>query len=322
MDASLKPELESETPQIILTVCLPASLGLALCSLVLGSKLLVAAVALVLAGIGMASPVLYQVKRSRNSRKNSKSFRRFLSQESGAMIIYWLFLLMWLMGEVGIQTAAAAGGDMNDPSGETAWGFLSLGGNLIVLVWGTVLLWIINRPRRFSSNPALIGPEGLMELVGIACGCGGALYALMAYLPAVAAGGWGGGGLGAVAPVSQAIPSVTAVLMAANCVLCAATHTFRRLRLVEMAQGNDQHALLTLKRHQELAEQQGFALNLSAAAASLSIVGLVMAFVPTFPWPLMLDWMAIAMLQITSSVLQRRLFCQLPAPVRNEASAL
>lgn len=322
MAASLKMERESETPQVILTVCLPASLGLALCSLVLGSKLLVVAAALVLASIGMVSPVLHRVKRSRTSKKNSKFFTRFLNQEFGAMIIYWLFLLMWLMGEVGIQTATASGGNMNDPFGETAWGFLSLGGNLIALVWGAVLLWIINKPRRFSTNPAWIGPEGLMELAGIACGCGGVLYALMAYLPAVAAGGWGGGGLGAVAPVSQAIPSVTVVLMVANCVLCAATHTLRRLRLVEMAQGNDQHALLTLNRHQELAEQQGFALNLSAAAASLSIVGLVMAFVPTFPWPLMLDWMAIAVLQITSSVLQRRLFCQLSAPVRNEASAL
>ena len=321
----------SEAPLVLFTVCVPSAVGAAGCALVLGGGVPCAALALLLASVGMAGSIFHLARplRAPGSLRGLK--RSALSQEIGAVIAFWALLALWLAAlvvEPAAAEAAAAASSAGAAGGEQTavplwaavpWGTVAVAACALATLWGVVLLWVINRAYRVETRPAWNGPEGLMELAGIACGCGGALYALLRCALAVAGGAWGSGGTGAVAPLGLAVPAAAALLAVAAAAFHTAAHARRAARVGALAAANehDERARLTLERMAELEPKALYALSLGAAAAALELAAVLLAFAPTFPWPLLLTWTLLAGLQLAVAILQRARFYQLAVEVKS-----
>lgn len=315
----------SEAPLVLFTVCVPSAVGAAGCALVLGGGVPCAALALLLASAGMAGSIFHLARplRAPGSLRGLK--RSALSQEIGAVIAFWALLALWLAALVVEPAAASSAGTADGAQAAVPlwaavpWGTVAVAACALATLWGVALLWVINRAYRVETRPAWNGPEGLMELAGIACGCGGALYALLRCALAVAGGAWGSGGTGAVAPLGLAVPAAAALLAVAAAALHAAAHARRAARVGALAAASehDERARLTLERMAELEPKALYALSLGAAAAALELAAVLLAFAPTFPWPLLLTWTLLAGLQLAVAILQRARFYQLAVEVKS-----
>lgn len=316
----------SEAPLVLFTVCMPAAVGLAGCSLALGGALPFAALALLLASAGMAGSVFRLARPLSAPGSLHNLHHSALSQEIGAVIAFWTLLALWLavliVQPLAADALAAASPGQEPPLwASVSWDAVATAACALVTLWGIALMWVINRAYRIETCPAWDGPEGLMELVSIACGCGGALYALLRYTLAVADGGWGEGGVGAVAPLGAAVPAVTALLAVAAVVLQVVAHTRRKGRLAALASADtrDRCVALTFDNMGELESKALFTLCLFAAAAALELCAVVLAFAPTFAWPLLASWALLSALQLAAAILQRTCFYQLPVVVESVA---
>lgn len=313
-----------EAPLVLFTVCVPAAVGVAGCALLLGGGLPFAVLALLLASAGMAGSVFHLARPLRAPGSLRNLPRSALSQEIGAVTAFWVLLCLWLaalaMQPLACSALAAAGPGQELPLwAGVPWGAVAVAMCALATLWGACLLWVINRAYRVETRPAWDGPEGLMELAGIVCGCGGALYALLQCALAVAGGTWGGGGMGAVAPLGPAVPAVAALLAVAAAAFQVTAHTRRKARMEARFTSNkkDVRAALTLENMTALEPKALFALCLCTAAAALELCAALLAFAPSFAWPLLLSWALLSLLQLAAAVLQRTRFYQLPAVVRS-----
>lgn len=312
----------SEAPLVLFTVCVPAAVGVAACAALLGGSAPFAVLALAAATLGMAGSIFHLARplRAPGSLRNLPNSH--LSQEIGAVIAFWLLLALWLAAELlepvalqAVASAAAATEELESALpfwASVPWAGISLGARVLAAAWGVALLWVINRAYRVPTRPAWDGPEGLMELLGIACGLGPALYVVLACALALAAGGWGEGGTGAVAPLSALMPAAAAVLAFAGAALAVTAYCRRHQRLAGAA-AEDERLAPVLEGLVALSPQALFALCVCVAPAALELVALLYAVAPSFAPLLLLNWACIAALQLAAAILLRARFYELPA---------
>lgn len=312
----------SEAPLVLFTVCVPAAVGVTACAALLGGSVPFAVLALAVATLGMAGSIFHLARplRAPGSLRNLPNSH--LSQEIGAVIAFWLLLALWLAAELlepaALQAAASAAAPTDGIQSalpfwaSVPWATVSLAARVLAAAWGVALLWVVNRAYRVPTRPAWDGPEGLMELLGIACGLGPALYVALACALALAAGGWGAGGTGAVAPLPVLIPAVAAVLALVGAALAVAAHCRRHQRLAGAA-AEDERLASMLEGLVAHSPQALFALCVCVAPAALELVALLYAVAPSFAPLLLLNWACITALQLAGAILQRTRFYELPA---------
>ncbi|MGN0077182.1 MAG: DmsC/YnfH family molybdoenzyme membrane anchor subunit [Coriobacteriales bacterium] len=312
----------SEAPLVLFTVCVPAAVGVAACAALLGGGVPFAALALAVATLGMAGSIFHLARplRAPGSLRNLPNSR--LSQEIGAVIVFWLLLALWLAAEllepVALQTVASAAApteEIHDALpfwASVPWDGVSLAARVLAAAWGVALLWVVNRAYRVPTRPAWDGPEGLMELLGIACGLGPALYVMLACALALAAGGWGEGGTGAVAPLPAPVPVAAAVLALVGAALAVTAYCRRHQRLAGAA-AEDERLVPVLEGLAAQSPQALYALCICVAPAVLELVALLYAVAPSFASLLLLNWVCIAALQLAAAILQRTCFYEFPA---------
>lgn len=273
----------SEGALVAFTLLVAAAWGTVLAALALGGagNPACAGCAAAMATAGMAASVFHLAKplRAPFSLRNLAS--SWLSREILAVSCFWALLAAWL--------AAAA------------WGVAAaaLAAALASFAGGGVLMAIVSKAYRVAARPAWAGPEGLLELCGMAAGTGPAVA--MACLAADGAT-W--------------MPLAAAGLMAAGLALDVAAHRMRRARL---ASDEGFGAEPTRKNYRRLWGRVrrcwavgGVLLAGAAVVAAASAFGLFAGSgpLPAFPWA------ALAAGELAVHARLRSVFYELPAQGR------
>lgn len=308
----------SEAPLVFFTTCVPAAVGLTACSALLGGGVLQAAVALVFASAGMAGSIFHLAKPLRAPTSLRGLGSSPLSQEIGAVVVLWALLLAWLVAE-GIVLAWAAGITLLPSRLAVAAPVAARVSCVLAALWGAVLLCVINRAYRAPMRPAWDGPEGLGELVGIACGVGGSLCGLVGSAVAVLAGSgfafaaWNVVGGSVLEDAAAIVPCIASCVLPAVCMLCPEQ---RRARLQFMADGGDARVLGALDTVGKQARGPRYACVFSAAGAMLALLAMTLHLLLTAPAVAAVCWGVAAVLQLVAAVALRMAFYSIPAPAR------
>lgn len=307
MSVPLRQAESSETALIVFTLLVPASVGVALFTLLFGGGLPVAIAAFLLASIGMAGSITHLAKplRAPTSLRNLRS--SWLSREIAVVIVYWVFVAIWLASE-GTMIAAEAGALRPEvPTAlATAMPAASLAARALATIGGAVLLAVIERAYRVPTRPAWCGHECLMELAATALGAGATVYAAITGWAALQA---------AVADTTAPVAMVLAAgALAAliGLILDIMSHRRRYKRLEGLREQSDERIPLMLAHYGELQGKVRLAWGVETAAVLITVAA---ATIGSGAAAVTLLCLAVV-LQLVAHALQRWAFYELPVQVR------
>lgn len=304
MSVPLRQAESGEAALIVFTLLVPASVGVALFALLFGGGLPAAIAAFLLASIGMAGSITHLAKplRAPTSLRNLRS--SWLSREIAAVIVYWMFVVIWLASE-GMKIVAEAGA-LEPATLATAMPAASLAARALATVGGAVLLAVIERAYHVPTRPAWCGHECLMELAATALGAGGTLYAAItgwAALQATVAD--------TTAPVAMVL-AVCALAALIGLLLDILSHKRRYKRLEGLREQSDERIPLTLAHYNELQSKVRLAWSVETTAVLLTVAAATLGAGTAAVALLCLA----VVLQFIAHALQRWVFYELPVQVR------
>lgn len=173
-------EKESDLPLILFTVCTPSAVGVSLIGLFAGSAFPFAVAALALTIIGMVASVAHLAKPLRAPYSIRHWDGSWLSREILVVSLFAVMLCLWVLLDLlmilGILSV----------DGFFAFSWIACAASIVC---GAFLLNAISNAYCVHGQPAWDGRDTLMEIVSIACGCGGSVSLIL--LGAMAIFGYG-----------------------------------------------------------------------------------------------------------------------------------